>query len=231
MAVPVIVGVGAGASGIGAVTAPLPAGYTAVADDIWVTFCECESADAVTAPFGWAIVTNSVCASGTTTELTAIWHRAAVGDTAPSIADVGNHLGTRMIVLRYCVTSGNPWDIFATAQELTADTSVSIPGLTTAVADCLVLAAFSTGQDTASVAGATGWANASLANVTERMDNWVTDGLGGGFAMASGEKAVAGVVSATTATLSLTANFKALMSVAMMGATQVQPSLAMARSR
>lgn len=229
MPMPTIVGVGTVISGIGAVTAPYPGGYTAVADDIALTFCECINTNTIVPPSGWATVFTSTVATGTVTELVCLWRRVVGGDVAPSIADPGDHIIARMIIVRGCVTTGNPWDIAPTSQELAADTTVSIPGGTTSVADCLVLAAFSTGQDISSTAGATGWTNASLASLTERMDGWTTNGNGGGFAMASGEKAAAGVVSATTATLSLAANFKALGMIALKGAAAapVPPILVM----
>lgn len=231
MAIPTIVGVGDSAAGQAAITPAFPAGYSAVADDIAVTFHECDSTDTLNLPSGWALVASQSLTSGTTSKLSAIWRRLQAGDTAPSITDAGNHQIGRMIVLRGCITSGDPWNVAQTATELTADNSVSTPAVTTTVADCLVLAAFSTGQDTSSTAGATAWANASLANIAERMDNWTALGTGGGFAMASGEKATAGSVNATTATLSLTVNFKALMTVAFKPAA-VTPSLpALRRTR
>lgn len=233
MAMPFVVGVGAAAPGQAAITPAFPAGYTAVADDIAVTFCETETGDTVTPPAGWAAVTNVIVSSGTTTRLWAIWRRIQAGDTAPSIADAGNHNIGRMIVVRGCATTGNPWDTFATNTELTADTSVSIPGVITTVANCLMLYAVSTGQDgSSSTTAYSGWANASLANITEHMDNYTALGLGGGFGMASGEKAVAGATGAMTATLALTANFKALMCIALKEqptAPSVMPAVVTAR--
>jgi hypothetical protein len=219
---PSIVGVGAAISGTGAVTAAFPGGYTAIADDVAWTWCECEAADTLTPPAGWAIGATQVVSSGTTTKLTGIYKRLIVGDTAPSIADAGDHIGARMIVVRDCRTNGSPINITSTGTELTSDTTVSIQGLTTTRDNCLIMSAFSTGQDVALTAGATAWANASLGSVTEQMDNWVTDGLGGGFAMATGTKAVKGVVLATTATLSLASNFKTLIMVALEG-TEPEP--------
>lgn len=225
MPMPFVVGVGAFASNVAAMTCALPAGYTAVANDIWLTFRECENADTVSVPAGWAIVANQGVASGTTTRLSAIWHRAASGDTAPSLADVGDHQVGILIVIRGCKATGNPWNQAATSQELVADTTVSIPGVTTTVPDCLCLYAFSTGQDVNSSIGASAWADASLTNVTEQMDRWATAGTGGGFGMASGGKEVAGATGAMTATLGLTANFKALMCIALQGASEPRPYL------
>ena len=215
MAAPTIVGVGAAASGTtGAVTAAYPAAYTPIDNDVGCILQECENSDTPTNPSGWAQITQASVTTGTTTKLTAFWRRIVAGDTAPSVPAVANHQVVRMIVLRGCKISGNPWNSFGATNELASDTTVSIPGGTTTVPDCLCLFAFGTGQDTASTAGATGWTNAGLTNLAERMDNWVTAGLGGGFAMATGERAPTGAVPATTATLSLTANFKTLLYVA-----------------
>lgn len=215
MAAPTIVGVGAATNGAAAVTPAYPGGYTAVANDIAVTFIECDNADTITAPTNWAIKVAAPVSSGTTTKLTAIWRRLTASEAAPTIADAGNHMQAQMIVVSGCVDTGDPFDVATATTELVADTTVSIAAITTTVADCLILAAFSTGQDIASSAGATGWTNANLTGVTERMDGWTSAGTGGGFSMATGVKAAAGSTGATTATLSLTANFKAQLHIAL----------------
>lgn len=219
MPMPTVVGVGALASGANGISPAFPGGYTPVAGDIGCTWLECAATDTVTPPSGWALVINSTVASGTPTKLSVIWRRIQAGDTAPAIADAGNHLVGRMMILRGCVATGNPWNVASQTTELAADTSVSIPGVTTTVANCLLSYGFSTGQDVSSTAGASGWADASLANVTEWMDNWAIAGDGGGFAMASGEKSAAGATGAMTATLALTPNFKTLITIAWQGAT------------
>lgn len=219
MGMPTVVGVGAVAQGAAGITPAFPVGYSAVADDIALTFLECESTDTVVIPSGWALITAQSVTSGTVTKLTAIYKRLVGGDAAPAISDAGNHLVGRMIIVGGVVTAGNPWNVHAVAQETVADTTVSMPGVTTTVADCLILNAFSTGQDVSSTAGANTFINLNLANVTERMDNWTSQGTGGGFAMCTGEKAAAGSTGATTCTLALTANFKALMTIALQGAS------------
>lgn len=227
-----IVGVGASAASAAGITPAFPGGYTAVADDVGVTVHECDSVDTLTPPAGWGLIISQSLTSGTTSKLSAIWRRLQAGDTAPSYIDAGNHQIGRMIILRGCVTTGDPWDgVPVTATELVADNSVSCPALTTTVDGCLILAAFSTGQDVASTAGATGWANANLTGVTERMDDWTALGTGGGFSMATGTKATAGSTGATTATLSLTANFKALMTIAFKPAAGTPSLLIPARAR
>ena len=223
MPIPTIVGVGAAAASTGTVVAPFPAAYSAITNDVGIIYVECEGAGTPTAPSGWAVLATSTVSSGTTTKLTTMWRRLQAGDAAPTVPDSGDHTYVRMIVIRGCVTVGNPWDIAPTSQELTADLSVSIPGGTTTVKDCLILAAVATGQDVATTAGVGTWANASLANpsIVEQMDCWQSaQGLGGGMAVAAGGRAVAGVVSATTATMvaPLVNNFKAHMMIALKGA-------------
>lgn len=151
------------------------------------------------------------------------------GEAAPAITTTANHKIGRMIVVRGCRTTGNPFEAAPASTELVADTTVSIPGMTTTSDNCLILYAFGTGQDITSTAGATGWANASLGSVSERMDNWTATGTGGGFAMASGEKATAGATGAMTATLSLTANFKTLMAMSLVGASATAASAVIPR--
>jgi hypothetical protein len=216
MAVPTIVGVGAALASAGTALIPYPAGYTAVADDCAFTFMETHTTDVPVAPTNWAIAAQANASTGTVpTKLTCIWRRLTASEAAPTYPDFGDHINGRMIVLRGVSTVGNPWDVAVGNTELVADTTVSIPGGTTTGADRLIMAAFSTGQDIASTAGATAWADATLTSVTERMDDWAIAGGGGGFAMATGEKAVAGAVGPMTATLSLTANFKALIYIAL----------------
>jgi hypothetical protein len=228
MPMPTVVGVGTAVNGTGAITPGYPAAYTAIADDIAITYIETNS-ETVTAPTNWAQAASASVTSGTTTRLTAFWRRLTAGEAAPAYSSVANHKVGRMIVVRGVRTAGNPFSIAPASTELVADTTVSIPGMTTSNPDCLILYAFGTGQDIISSAGATGWANASLANVTERMDDWTDAGTGGGFAMASGEKAVAGLTGSMAATLSLAANFKTLMSMNLIGAIAAisPPSLVM----
>lgn len=213
MAMPSVVAVGTVASGTGNITPGLPAGWTD--DDILILAVETEN-QVASPPAGWASVNGGtvIVATGVVTRLTVLWRRAVAGDAAPTVTDPGDHAIGRIIAVRGCVAIGNPWTVTASATELVADTSVSIPGATTTVPDCLVLAMFSTGTDVTSTAHVTGWANADLATVTEWMDDWTSSGLGGGLGMCSGEKAVAGVYGATTATVG-TGNFKALMSIAL----------------
>jgi hypothetical protein len=214
MPMPTVYAVGTVASGTAGVTPGLPAGTQA--DDILILLLENQDATVVGAVTGYADVQNSFANSGTITRLSLRWKRAVAGEAAPSVPDPGDHVVARIIGVRGCPPGGSPVNVSFQSTELVADTSVSIPGGTTTKPDCLIIAAFSTGTSVASTAHASAWTNASLGSVTEQVDNWVVDGGGGGFGAASGTKALPGVYSATTATC-VTANFKALVSVALQG--------------
>lgn len=234
MPMPTVVGVGSPstAAGGGNLDLPYPAAYTAVDNDVAVAFVE-TSTEVVTAPAGYAIAAQVAVSSGTLTRLTSIWKRLVGGEANPFVnSSTFDHAsGSGLIVVRGVRTVGNPFEAAPASTELVADTTVSIPGTTTTVANCLMLYAFTTGQDVGSTAGATGWADASLANIVERADWWSSLGDGGGVAVASGEKVTAGATGAMTATLSLTANFKTLMSMSLVGAAPMPPDLRMAPHR
>jgi hypothetical protein len=218
---PTVVGVGAATSATGNITPAYPGGYTAIANDIAITFIETES-ETVTVPTNWAVLSTVPVSSGTVTRLTAVWRRLTASEAAPTYSFTTNHKVGRMIVVSGCRTSGNPWNQVTATTELLSDQSVSIPGVTTTAADCLVLAAFGTGQDVANTTALT-WTNASLTSVTHRMANWVTTALGGGFAMCTGQKAVAGATGSTTTTASVASNFKTLMTIALEGEPAAPP--------
>ena len=224
MPMPFVYAVGAAASSTGAAITPgVPAGT--VADDICILLHELDpalNAAALGAVTGYAEVLGSPSSQtgGLPTRLTVRWHRAADAESGTvSVPAVTNHHSARIIGVRGVATSGNPWNQTAASLESVSDTSVSIDGLTTTAPDCLVLAAFTTGQDVASTTHVGTWANTSLTNVAEQVDNWVASGTGGGIGAATGEKAAPGVVNPTTAVL-VTANFKAQLCMALQGAMQ-----------
>jgi hypothetical protein len=210
---PAVRSVGAAASGTGNVQPGAPAGSKD--KDIWLLFVETAN-EAVPVPAGYAHVPDSPVsvAAGGVTRLSLLWKRVADGETAPTITDPGDHCVAQLVAVKNCIETGDPWDVTAAATEAVVDTSASIPGDTTTVDGCLVLAAVATGADVASTAQASAFVNADLQALTERLDNWVIDGNGGGFAMASGVKPRAGAYAATTCTLA-TAAEKAMLSIAL----------------
>ena len=221
---PSIVAVGAVASSGNAITPAFPASIAA--DDILITIAECEGVTApgaYTLPSGWAHVTGSPVLQGTNTRLWVIWRRYDGVFTAPSLGDSGDHNLGRMLAVRGCPTTGNPWDVASVAVEAVSDTSASWPTITTTVADTLVLAICSTSADiaTAQISALT---NAGLTSITEQVDNAIITGNGGVIICYTGVKATAGLLAASTATLT-TAGFKAFMTLAMPNASAGSPQV------
>jgi hypothetical protein len=85
-----------------------------------------------------------------------------------------------------------------------SDTAVTIPGGTTTQDGSIVVASVGFSRDAVSTAEVSGWANASLASITERFDQAHAGNTGGGLGIATGVRTTAGTVTATTATLGTT---------------------------
>ena len=169
----------------------------------------------------WTEVTGSPQGTGTTgtsgtgTRLTVFWSRYNGTQGAPTTSDSGNHQLGRIIAVRGVTTSGNPWDVTAGDVNATSNTSGVIPGATTTVNNTLIVAAIATSlPDSTGTTNFSSWANSNLTDVTERTDNTVTSGNGGGLGIATGGKATAGAYGNTTVTLAASA-LKGMMSIAL----------------
>jgi len=217
---PTFVAAGTVASGTGAITPALPAGRQS--NDILLLFLEtANQAISIANQNGgtWTQVTNSPQSVGTAggsngTRLTVFWSRYNGTQGAPTTSDSGNHQLGRIIALRGAATSGDPCNITAGNIESTVDTSGAIAGATTTVVNTLVVAAIATAlPDASGTANFSAWANGDLTSVTERTDNTVTAGNGGGLGLATGVKVTAGAYGNTTVTCA-TASTKAMMSIA-----------------
>lgn len=158
--------------------------------------------EAVATPADWNAVANGnqgvgVAAGTSATRLQVFWRRAAsAAETAALVLDGGARQGGVILTFRGCAPSGDP--INASAGDASADantTPVSIPGATTTVANCLVVAACSKHKSAGTQSGE---ANASLTSLTERFDFGASTEF---VAVVTGIKAAAGLYSATTATL------------------------------
>lgn len=198
--------VGLVVSGTSNQVVPLPARYQA--ND--VAFLVVETANqVVAAPSGWVEVSGSPQGTGTAgdaaaTRLTVFWRRLTASETAPTVVNPGDHIVCQIFTVRGCTTSGNPWDVTAGSVEAAGSASVSFPGVTTTVANCLVLLIHAQGLDdnvAHFTAGSATFANADLENLVMLIRNHNrTHGNGGGFNVARGLKRTAGAIAATTAT-------------------------------
>ncbi len=204
---PTFVAAGTIASGTGTIAPALPSGLAT--GDILLLFVETANQTvSVSASNGgtWTQVTGSPQGTGTAagssaTRLTAFWSRYNGTQGAPTLSDSGNHQSARMIAIRGAAASGNPWDVTAGGVEATSDTSASVPGATTTVANTLVVIAVAGSlPDANGTSNFSGWTNANLTSLTERTDNTTNAGNGGALGIATGGKATAGAYGNTAVT-------------------------------
>jgi hypothetical protein len=223
MALPTFKAAGTFTAGTGAITPPYPASpNNPVAGDIALLVCESEN-EAISLSSAQGFVelgaqankAAGTAASDPASRLAVYWKRCVGADTAPTVADSGNHTTGQIYLFTGCIASGNPWDVYAEGNDSGAnDTTGIIPGATTTVANCLIVLISTSSYNGNSTTEFSAWTNANLANIVERGDNTNTAGLGGGHGLATGEKASAGAYGDTTVTLAHT-SYKGAMSIAL----------------
>ncbi|MCH8748854.1 hypothetical protein IH781_03860, partial [Patescibacteria group bacterium] len=138
-ALPTYVAAGTFVKSAAAITPGLPAGIAT--NDILILFLE--TADQVISIANsnggtWTEVTNSPQFTGNT-RLTAFWSRYNGTQTAPTTTDSGNHNHGIILAVRGVKTSDPPYDITAGSIDVTSDTTGSIAGASTSVADTFVV--------------------------------------------------------------------------------------------
>lgn len=97
---------GGGSASTTTIAPALPTGWAA--DDIHLMFLESRAAEPITPPAGWAHAPGSPQV-GADTQLTILYRRAVGGDTAPTVADPGDHILGGIIGIRGATTSGSPF--------------------------------------------------------------------------------------------------------------------------
>jgi predicted CxxxxCH...CXXCH cytochrome family protein len=186
--------------------------------DVALLFVEAAGGQAISLQTanGFVGVLNSPQSTGTGTagtRLAVFWARATSSSMpAPVVADPGDHAYGVILTFRGVVESGDPWDVTGGGSKGTASTSVTVPSITTSVANTLVVVAVTKDLD-AVAAFASGWTNANLTSITERFDAGTNSGNGGGIAVMDGGMAAAGSTGDTTATV--TSSVNAFMAIAL----------------
>jgi hypothetical protein len=206
----------------GTITPALPAGIAAK-DGLFVV-AESVGGSNYATPAGWAHVTGSPVVQGVNTQLTVFWLRYTGVETAPGLTGPTDHKIARMVAVRGLPATGNPWNVVATANSATSNTSASWPGATPTAVNTLVLEIIATGVDPTAddTAGIGALTNATYTAITERVDNRTASGGGGSIAVISGAKATAAATGASTATLT-TAATKAYMTLVLPDAPLPRP--------
>lgn len=207
-------------AGTGAITVPYPG--TMVAGDVCLLVVSSENqAITLTTANGfveiptWSPQSAGTAATNPASRLAVFWKRTVGADASPVVAASGNNTEGVIHCFSGVINTGNPWDTGAAGNDSAAnDTTGTIPGSTTTVANDLVVLITSTSNNATSTTNCSGWTNANLASITERQDNSNTAGLGGGSCMATGTKVAAGAYTTTTVTMAAT-TFKGAMSLAL----------------
>jgi hypothetical protein len=198
--VPTVVSVGTEFTSTGAPTVTLPG--THATNDILLLILQ-------TSNEGNPTVTNykqlgpkngiGVSASAGSTKLMIFWKRDGGSESAPTVADLGDHTYGVMLAVRGCPTTGDPFHFLGNAWKFTASTTGTSAKGRTVIDNCLVMSIFAHGVNNAG-AQASAHTNADLSNITEQFDDGTTDGTGGGLVVVTGTKATAGNIVASTLT-------------------------------
>lgn len=202
MAFPEIRAVGTSNSSTNTVSPGLPAG-TLPGDlliGIFESGGETALAEANTALTiaGWTVAGSEKKGN---TRITVATKRATGTNDRKTSNDTGDHQIGKILGLKAgTYNEENPINASAFGTQA-ATKAVKIPGFTTTVAECLVIG-FATGNlpDAPSETEFGAATNASLASITERVDNTTNEGDGGAIYAVTGTKATAGAVSETTLT-------------------------------
>lgn len=202
MAFPRYISKGAFQSGTGALTVPALTGTQA--GDIVILFVESAN-ETIATPTGYKVLATQV-GTGTAGAAGAVriasFYRILedVADTATSVADSGNHTTAIKMLFRDTSLADGAFYVTATSVQATASTAMTFPAVVAATDESLIVLAVALDTDAASTTTVGNVTNASLANITERHDQTVIAGAGGGLAVITGEEATAGSTGTSTAT-------------------------------
>lgn len=207
---PTHVGTTLGLGGAGSIAVAFGSTGRAAGDRMFIVVMTAN--EAVPAVAGWTVVTPD---SGTASRGTAgaaggvrctVLTKVSDGtETNVMIGDSGNIQYAAGIVVRG--DSGADVDLgVSIGGNAAASTSGSFTGVTTDGDNQLILTFVATDRD-ASAASWSSQSNANLGNLTERFDGGTSTNTGGGVAIYTGEKLVAGATGTTTATQAASAAY------------------------
>lgn len=202
--IPTFVGKGTFGTGTGAVTPGLPANI--INDDVLFLFVESAN-QSIATPTGWTQIGDQTSATqGTGTaaaaggvRLAVFWRVVGGLETAPSVADSGDHTNAIIIAVRGADPL-NPVHNFNTKVDSSATTAMSWPTFSTTVGNTMIIMAAALDQDLAGTAQVGAITAANLASIVEQHDQTVIAGAGGGLTVSTATKASAGALGTMSAT-------------------------------
>lgn len=180
-------------------------------NDVALLFVESRGEDVITlsVPNGFVEVASSPQFTGTGangTRLTVYWARAtSAAMPAPVLVAPSDHYYARMVTFRGVLSTGDPIDATAGGVKAASSNAVSVIGVTTTLANTLVVQAVARHNDSAAAAFSA-QTNASLTGIAERLDAGTANGNGGGLGIWAGVKATAGATGNTTANVTNSIN-------------------------
>lgn len=185
--------VGTQQAGINALTVTWP---THLANDIGVLVVETDGAGTnMATPTNWNLIQGPITdvASAAGSKLYAFWRRAASNaEGSVSVPDSGDHQIARIYTFRGALQGSSPIDVSTSSTKTTASTTVTIPAVTTTVANTLVVWIVSRPDDTTSTTHFPVATFAGLTGVAEAAEAGSNAGNGGGFTLQYGREATAG---------------------------------------
>jgi hypothetical protein len=132
------------------------------------------------------------------------WVRCTSSSQAqPTVADSTDHNIGYLMIIRGCVTTGDPFVETDENEKEPESTAISIAGVTTSLSDMCIIYAIAGAKDAAAnyLFGVAGPTNASLSSLTKQADYSSTiNNVGGQLAIVSGAKATAGAIGTLTGT-------------------------------
>ena len=196
------------ATGSGSQTSGTPTMPTHQTNDIIIVVAMTANQSFPTMPAGWDYAPNAntpgigTAGAAGGVRLHVFWTRAtSSSQTAPAFGDSGDVQYVRAMSVANVITVGNPWEAGANYQPTTNTTSLIFPAITTTTSNTLVVLAAAFDRDAASTAVLGAATNANLTSITERMDNTVTTGTGGGVGCVTAANTGSGNIGNTTATI------------------------------
>lgn len=157
-------------------------------------------------PSGWAQVPSTPVITGTAGTAGGVWLIAyyrtwQLGDTSPNILVTGGTSSSGMIFAYRGVYLNSPFQSTPTNSVIsTASTSLTWSSIDTTTSNSLIFLASARDQDLNTTTAVSSYVNANLTNITERWDQVIDTGTGGGIVVLDGYKATVGATGVTTAT-------------------------------
>lgn len=207
-----------GATASGVVASPSigrawPAGHAA--GDLGIVALQTANVP-INTPAGWDLIGQVGTGSSGTAASTriALFGRIAESSAEPSTSftSASGFIQGRMFVFRGTAASGYV-DAYSDATGATSAT-ISLPTVTTLGDNRLILYFLADGTDNSSMSRYSNWSNPSLSAITELGDAGTTTSTGGGYGLASGEKAGAGSIGAGSVDFALAASNYAAITLA-----------------